>query len=313
MDMDKYYPYNSVGSDRVHDADDLARILRALITDGVAMASATHLQALAAGDFNVTVKAGTVMVQGRIGVNESDKAFTIAAPFAGSDRIDRLVARADYANRKSEILYLQGTPASTPLPPALKNDADGFDIALAQIYVSKTAAAITQAAITDERAQCGIVIPGNLSAMLVQMQAEFDDWFTLAKDTLSEDAAGNLLNLVNALRGDVTGMQTDNEALHATDEAMNAQINARAKKAAFQAGSVAITVAAGATASVAVTFASAFPAAPKVLLTISATAPALFACAQSSVSATGFTARLASSYTASTTTTLHWLAFCDEA
>ncbi len=196
MDMDKYYPYNSLGSDRVHDADDLARILRALITDGVAMASATHMQVVAAGNFNVTVKAGTMVVQGRIGVNESDKTFTIAAPYAGADRIDRIVSRADYANRKSILLYLQGTPASTPLPPALKDDADGYDAKLAQIYVSKTAAMITQAAITDERAQSGIVIPGNLDTMLLQMQAKFNEWFTLAKDTLGEDAAGNLMNLI---------------------------------------------------------------------------------------------------------------------
>ena len=219
MDMDKFYPYNSLGYDRVHDADDLARILRALITDGVAMASATQMQVLAAGNFNVTVKAGTVMVQGRVGMNESDKTFTIAAPNAGADRIDRIVSRADYANRKSMLLYLQGTPASSPSPPALKDDADGYDIKLARIYVSKTAAMITQAAITDERVTCGLVVPNHLEAWLAQtksgidqtvetmetdlaawiqgQQLGFSTWFASIQNTLGSDVAGNLLNLIN--------------------------------------------------------------------------------------------------------------------
>jgi hypothetical protein len=204
MDMDRYYPYNSVGSDRLHDADDLARILKALISDGVAMVNAAALQVQAAGAFNVTVKAGTCVVQGRIGISDSDKTFTVPAPFAGLDRIDRIVARADYANRKTTLVYVQGSPASTPAAPTLKNDADGYDIPLARIAVSKSAASITQAAITDGRVLCGIVIPTGYEALFSQMQNAFTSWFAGIQSVLDSNTAGNLLNLINQYRAKKT-------------------------------------------------------------------------------------------------------------
>jgi len=222
MDMDKYYPYNSVGGDRLHDADDLARILKALITTGVAMKSATALQVLAVGDFNVTVKAGTCVIEGRIGVNGSDKSMTIAAPYAGADRIDRIVVRAGYSNRKTILLYIQGSPGSTPVAPALKNDSDGFDISLARIAVSRTAASLSQAVIIDERPVSGMVVPSNIEAWIAQVvgalndykdqqqssfsgwrtarQADFTTWFATIQNTLGADVAGNLLNLITQYR-----------------------------------------------------------------------------------------------------------------
>lgn len=222
MDMDSYYPYNSIGSDRMHDADDLARLMKALLTNGVAMKDATNLQVVAAGDFNVTVKTGSCINEGRVGVNESEKAFTIAAPYAGADRIDRIVSRADYANRKSTLIYLQGTPASSPEAPALKDDVDGHDIPLARISVASGTAAINQGMITDERITSGLVVPGNLEAWLTQVQTalqetssamttslgawitgkqtDFNTWFAGVQSALAGDTAGNLLNLINTYK-----------------------------------------------------------------------------------------------------------------
>jgi hypothetical protein len=230
MDMDKYYPYNSIGSDRLHDADDLARLMKALLTDGVAMKDAADLQVLAAGDFDVTVKAGTCVNEGRVGVNESDKTLTIAAPYAGADRIDRIVARSDFANRKSTLVYLQGEPASSPVAPDLKDDVDGHDIPLAQIAVTSGAGAVSQAMITDERELSGIIVPGNLSTLRTQMQTEFDEWFATVVATLDGDTAGNLLNLINTLDAAVVKY---NEAQSRTEaEKKQARDNVGAESAA---------------------------------------------------------------------------------
>ncbi len=222
MDMDKYYPFNAISGDRTHDADDLARILKALISNGVAMVNATDMQVVAAGDFDVTVGTGCCVAEGRLGVNTSEKTFTIAAPYAGADRIDRIVARADYANRKMTLVYVQGVPASSPVAPDLQNNADGFDIPLAQIAVASGAASITQSVITDERTACGLVVPNHLEEWLAQtkalleedtaemldglstwttaQQSAFEAWFATIQNTLDGDTAGNLLNLINQYR-----------------------------------------------------------------------------------------------------------------
>ncbi len=197
MDMDNYYPYNAIAGDRTHDADDLARIIAAVLTTGVIMVNAADLKVLAAGDFNVTVKAGKCVIEGRIGINSGDKTFTLNAPFDGLDRIDRIVARADYAGRKTTLLYVAGTPAEAPEPPALKADPEGFDIPLAKISVASSAATITQDVITDERVKSGFVVPENMEVLFSQLQATFDIWFATARNTLGEDSAGNLLNMIN--------------------------------------------------------------------------------------------------------------------
>lgn len=211
MDMDRYYPYNAIAGDRLHDADDLAQIIRALFSDGVVMVAATDLQVQAATAFSVTVKAGTCIVGGRIGVNLTDKTVTVAAPYVGLNRIDRIVARADYANRKTTIQYLQGEPASTPVAPTLKDDADGFDLLLAQIAVSNSAVSIGQDVITDERVMAAPLIPSSLAALLAQQrealrvlrveeQAEFVTWFQELEVTLSGEQYANLMNLLNEYR-----------------------------------------------------------------------------------------------------------------
>ncbi|MDD3212073.1 MAG: hypothetical protein PHY64_00235 [Eubacteriales bacterium] len=209
MDMDNYYPYNAIAGDRTHDADDLARIIAAVLTNGVIMISATDLQVLAAGDFNIKVKAGSCVAKGRFGINIADKTFTLTAPFDGMDRIDRIVARADYANRKTTLLYLEGTPDDVPEAPALKNDADGYDIPLARIAVASSAAAITQSVITDERVMSSVAMPNDLATLMAQAQDAFDSWFTTVQATLDGDAAGNLLNLITALSNSVVKYTED--------------------------------------------------------------------------------------------------------
>jgi hypothetical protein len=109
------------------------------------------------------------------------------------------------------IVYLQGEPASTPVAPALQDDADGFDLPLAQVLVSNSAVSIGQNVITDERVMAAPLIPSSLAALLAQQrealrvlrteeQAEFVGWFTELETTLSGDEYGNLMNLLNEYR-----------------------------------------------------------------------------------------------------------------
>ena len=224
--MDKFYPFNSVNNDRVHDADDLAKIIRAMITNGVVMDDATALQVVEGGNFVVRVSTGTSIIEGRIGIVESEKVFDAPVPSLALDRYDLVVAKADYAARNVRLAYVMGSPSSVPEPPPLQDDVYGFDIPLAQIEVKSNAARITQADITDLRTACDFIIPKNTEALFAQFRSVFENfmdgatntfgsivsdmeatreeqltyfinWFETIQDTLDGDTAGNLLNLIH--------------------------------------------------------------------------------------------------------------------
>ena len=207
--MDKYYPYNAVNGDRTHDADDLAKIIQAMITDGVELITGEMMQVTEATGFDVTVKPGTCIVQGRIGIIESNKTLSVPAPSSALDRIDIVAARADYTERMTKLVYLTGTPASTPTAPALKNDVYGYDIPLAEIRVNKNATKITQANITDRREACSFIIPKNADAFFAQLRTAFDEWFADVQDTLDSNQAGNLLGKINGLQVVCDQIKTD--------------------------------------------------------------------------------------------------------
>lgn len=207
--MDKYYPYNAVNGDRTHDADDLAKIIQAMITDGVELVTGEMMQVTEKTGFDITVKPGTCIVQGRIGIIESNKTLSVPAPSSALDRIDIVAARADYTERVTRLVYLTGTPASTPTAPALKNDVYGYDIPLAEIRVNKNATKITQANITDRREACSFIIPKNADAFFAQLRAAFDEWFADVQDTLDSNQAGNLLGKINGLQVVCDQIKTD--------------------------------------------------------------------------------------------------------
>ena len=75
-----------------------------------------------------------------------------------------------------------------------------------RISIPAGTSAITQALITDKRLDdtvCGITVSTvqhiPTASFLEQMLAEFNDWFLTVKGKLSEDAAGNLLQMIQAL------------------------------------------------------------------------------------------------------------------
>lgn len=90
---------------------------------------------------------------------------TLTLPLADAQRpcIDRVVLRYDAAARKSYLLVLEGTPASTPTAPAISRTNLLYDLCLAQITRPAGSTAITAGNITDTRLDeslCGVMSDG---------------------------------------------------------------------------------------------------------------------------------------------------------
>lgn len=211
--------------DRASKAEDLQDIFSRFFSNGVAMDVGSGLQVVVGSAMNVTVKPGWCCVNGTFGVETEDRTIALQGSDPTYDRIDTIVARwnRNVDARYIELYAVQGTPAPTPTRPTLTRNAAVYEIGLADVFVSAGSSAITQQRITDTRLEtgrCGAMAPFetiDTSALTAQLQDYFDTakasfeaeqataletfgtWFDSVKGQLSEDAAGNLQNQLDAI------------------------------------------------------------------------------------------------------------------
>ncbi|WP_146009210.1 hypothetical protein [Beduinella massiliensis] len=190
--MNLYIPFNSANGDRRYSADDFAALFSSLLGDGVLLSSLDALQVIASGDWGIAIKPGRCIIRGRIGVNTTQANLTLAPAATGNPRIDRVVLRCDYINRKITEMVIQGTPAISPVAPTLRNDSEAVDLPLARITIKPTDASVAQQMIVDERKFSQSAAPLDTDALFAQWDDAFETWFESVRGTLSGDAAGNL-------------------------------------------------------------------------------------------------------------------------
>jgi hypothetical protein len=159
----------------------------------------------------IVVSPGLCNIQGAIKKFGEDTTITVASANATMNRIDTIVARLDLNSdyRDIGLFIIQGTPASVPTRPELTRNTSVYEIALADITIKANATSITQANISDTRLdtnRCGIIsaiaefdttelynqIQTDLKEFQESNELDFEQWFQIMKDQLSEDAAGNI-------------------------------------------------------------------------------------------------------------------------
>lgn len=172
--------------DRTYNCDDLNGFLKGLVSEnGIYAEVSSACQVVASSGMNVVVKTG----KGQIGFNwfeiESDTTLEIANSDVVLNRIDRVVIQRSLTNRNTVIYVKQGTLASNPTPPALTRNESVYEIALADILVSKNISAITTALITDQRSN------NNVCGWIVGLIEQFD---TTTLFNQYEEAQDNFIN-----------------------------------------------------------------------------------------------------------------------
>lgn len=221
------------------ETSDLFRLLFAkLISNGVLADPGDCFQVLASEGLTISVRPGFGLIQGAFAYDEAAAAFTLATAPQQYARVDRVVLRANYANRCCEIVVKTGDVAANPVPPELLQPASGdyYELSLATIYVAANATAVTQSSITDTRGDssvCGYitqlidhldtsVFSAQLNAFFEEyrkkanadladgirrrdadiesFQSTFTTWFNNVKGQLSTDQAGHLQTQLDALK-----------------------------------------------------------------------------------------------------------------
>lgn len=100
----------------------------------------------------VEVRTGTFCVGGVFGRVSAQHLLTIsAAPGGPNNRIDRVVLRRDNATNLSSLAVVDGTPAVSPVAPALTRAGGIWEDSLAQVRVNNGQVSVTTSDITDER------------------------------------------------------------------------------------------------------------------------------------------------------------------
>lgn len=204
--------FNSVSGDRKYSAEQINDYLEGLVGAGVYESVGGALWVSNVDGMKVNVSDGKLVdSKGHWLKNDSVLSLTIAPSDLILNRYDAIVARIDnnYSGRASSIIVKKGVPSSNPAKPSHERSEFAEEYILAYVYVKKGATSITQAEITDTRANtyvCGFVTGlvkqvdtsvlflqyqtayaqflNELNTWKSQQKLAFDSWFSALTDEL---------------------------------------------------------------------------------------------------------------------------------
>lgn len=245
---EKAFPFDSEkdslgNNDREYFADDFARYFRSFISSGTFMQKADNLQVMANDDMTVTLRPGSMIIDGYKYDNVSDIIIPIEPADGVMNRIDRIAITWIKEERDIHVTIQKGQYSYTPIVPECRRTEEHKDYVVADIYIAAGAISITQDNITDQRLNtevCGLAIAfcmidtkmifDQLQAFYQKVVAEsnewkeakkvaWETWFANIKDQLSGDVAGNLQGQIGVL--DNLETQTKDNLVEAINEAIN--------------------------------------------------------------------------------------------
>jgi len=158
--LDEYYPFATGAGSNVTEAQ-WREMASAWLATGVLAGEGSEfatVQRAAGANMSVDVASGQSRIQGTVGIENDTNNIGVTANATGNPRIDLLVARGDWVNKRIELDILVGTPAVTPAAPTpTQNNTTMWELPLYEIAVAAGATSIVNANLTDVRE---IVTPG---------------------------------------------------------------------------------------------------------------------------------------------------------
>lgn len=207
--------YNSLNGDRKYDCSQLSKLFDGLIVDGIFASIGDCFIVKANGGLYVNVGAGKAWFNSTWTYNNSTLPIKMPNSEILQDRIDAVVIEINSspAVRENSIKVIEGIPASTPTKPMLTFEDEIHQYPLCYIYRKAGSTEVTQADITNMIGSeetpfvTGILQTITLNELLGKWEteldlfvndetAEFNEWFQGIRDTLDEDAATKLYNII---------------------------------------------------------------------------------------------------------------------
>ena len=205
--------------DRVYLASQFAAYFASFIGNGVYASKSDKLQVVEQDSqgMAVSVLGGQGWINGYWYENTESISLAIDVADGVLNRVDSVVLRLGLSERNMWVAVKKGTPAISPLAPALTRNADYYELQLATIDVPAGSIKITQAQITDTRMNqdvcgwvTGVVDQLDTTTLFNQFDAWYDEhttswqeqfntWFETIQSQLSGDVAAKLQSQIMAL------------------------------------------------------------------------------------------------------------------
>lgn len=207
------FPLKSINGSNMYSDKDFRRFYANIFSSGIIpnvdLEGNLSLQVLQTEtpSMNIRVGPGVDMINGGHIMNTAIKEFPIPAPLTTQERIDCIVAQWNDSTNSGDIIYKKNTTQ-------IVRSQDIWEHKLAEIVVPANATSISQANITDTRANpdvCGYSSPfekidvGDLAAQFKALtdeyNLEFQAWFQNLKNQLDDNQAANLQNQIDTING----------------------------------------------------------------------------------------------------------------
>ncbi len=254
--------FNAKNHDKQYYSSDVSKLFNSLINPGVFENVGNKFIVRPGTGMQVIVPSGMAWFNSTWTVNDSDEVIILdEAPYvANYNRIDAIFLRVypenDTTVRDNTAYYVKGTETSgAPTKPVPTPTDDELYIPLCYITVNHGTTAITVAMIENcvGTNVCpfitGILETAHISDLLVQWQAQwnewltseqnnFETWFESIRGQLDEDAAGHLQNEINDINDVLSNLSSDAVDVNFDDTtaqlgASNVQTAIEKLKAAF--------------------------------------------------------------------------------
>ena len=220
--------FDAVNNDRTYSAEDMNRLYKRVINDGVFPDEnnnpSTDLEVNSDSGMTIIVGAGEGIFANRWFKNSINIPIEVPANNL-NNRIDSVLVQVDTrkSGRTGNIVYRTGTPATSPEPPAINETTGVTEYRLANILVASGATEITSSNITDLRgtSDCpwvtGIVSADSIPPNSVTSAKLATDAVTTAKiknaNVTSEKIGNGEIKTINLDNGAVTEVKIGQSAV----------------------------------------------------------------------------------------------------
>ena len=202
--------FNSVGGDRLYNADDMSRYFEHILSNGIFKRIYRCFEVSPADGMTLSVAPGAGLINCRWFRAAAAETVTIPAAHAVLPRFDIVVARLDTSDsvRAITLQVVSGTPAESPEVPEPVRTSTVHDLVLALVYVDAGATYIDDFNLTDVRDNewyCGyvqsLVDTPILKTFHTRYTAPLNDTTVAPIGVVGFNAGADLLNVyVNGFR-----------------------------------------------------------------------------------------------------------------
>lgn len=192
--------------DRKYDAANFAELFAMFIGNGVYASPANQLQVQAQGGTKVTVKKGKAFIDGYYYILDEDKTLEFSLNATGTNRLNTISCILNLSTRTIKVDKKENVSSVLPV-----NSEGVHELTLCSFTMPSGLTEITDAMLVDrrpDRQYCGFVfnLLGDIdtTGLFRQYNDAFTQWFSTVQNTLGEDTAGNILNMI----GDLSDLET---------------------------------------------------------------------------------------------------------